>query len=623
MLRSMREGAKKPVMKFFLLFLAGGFALWGIGDVSTGLFSSGNKAIEASERSVPLAEAATEFERSRRGLGLNLSAGEAIEAGLLNEVMGALARRTLFAAEADKLGVTATREMQRRAIANTQAFKDEVGQFSQARFVQTLAQSGLSEEDYLRRLNFILLQEQIEAALAGGAKGGNHLAQIIAEHQLEQRIARLKIYPAQPEKITPPSEAELASFYETVKTGYDAPDLRSFKVVLVSPEQVMDQVSLSEDEVTQAFDLRRNEFITPERRQIRQMVFGEEAEANVAYDQLQSGKSFAEVAQATLGWNDDDTNLGLVTKEDLDGELANTAFTADQGSINRPVASVFGYHLLLVEEIQPGEELTLGDVRPQIEETLRNEKAIDLVYDLVNQLEDTLGTGATLAEAAASINLSVNIITDIDANGRDIDGNLMEDAFADLASDSQFLAQGWELELEEISQLVASAEDSFFVLQPIEEKLARPRGIEEVRARLITDWTKIQALATAKAAADNGLQNIQTTLANIAPTPAFSRTGAGLDNEAASLIADAAFAQNKGEAVLVETGEAVILVQTDEILAAESEARDTLQAQISATLDNLVQNDLTSALIITLSETHALEINTAGVEQLLIGQTSR
>ncbi|MEC7246195.1 MAG: SurA N-terminal domain-containing protein, partial [Pseudomonadota bacterium] len=117
MLRSMREGAKKPVMKLFLLFLAGGFALWGIGDVSTGLFSSGNKAIEASERSVPLAEAATEFERSRRGLGLNLSAGEAIEAGLLNEVMGALARRTLFAAEADKLSVTATREMQRRAIA--------------------------------------------------------------------------------------------------------------------------------------------------------------------------------------------------------------------------------------------------------------------------------------------------------------------------------------------------------------------------------------------------------------------------------------------------------------------------------------------------------------------------
>jgi len=37
-----------------------------------------------------------------------------------------------------------------------------------------------------------------------------------------------------------------------------------------------------------------------------------------------------------------------------------------------------------------------------------------MVYDLINQLEDSLGSGATLAEAAAGINLSVNMITDID-----------------------------------------------------------------------------------------------------------------------------------------------------------------------------------------------------------------
>ena len=47
MLQSMREGAKSPIMKAFLLFLAAGFALWGIGDISSGLFSDGNKAIKA------------------------------------------------------------------------------------------------------------------------------------------------------------------------------------------------------------------------------------------------------------------------------------------------------------------------------------------------------------------------------------------------------------------------------------------------------------------------------------------------------------------------------------------------------------------------------------------------
>ena len=51
MLRSMREGAKSPIMKIFLIFLAAGFALWGIGDMSGGFLSSGNKAIEAGEHS--------------------------------------------------------------------------------------------------------------------------------------------------------------------------------------------------------------------------------------------------------------------------------------------------------------------------------------------------------------------------------------------------------------------------------------------------------------------------------------------------------------------------------------------------------------------------------------------
>ena len=113
MLRSMREGAKSPVMKVFLLFLAAGFALWGIGDMSGGFLSSGNKAVQAGDQSVSATEAATEFERTRLSVGGGLSTGEALQAGLLNEVMGTLARRTLYQAEASRLGVTSTRDMQK------------------------------------------------------------------------------------------------------------------------------------------------------------------------------------------------------------------------------------------------------------------------------------------------------------------------------------------------------------------------------------------------------------------------------------------------------------------------------------------------------------------------------
>ena len=52
-------------------------------------------------------------------------------------------------------------------------------------------------------------------------------------------------------------------------------------------------------------------------------------------------------------------------------------------------------------------------------------------------------------------------------------------------------------------------------------------------------------------------------------------------------------------------------MRTDEVIAADAESRNSLQTQIADTLDNLVQADLSSALVITLSEKHALEINTA------------
>ena len=165
MLRSMREGAKSPIMKIFLIFLAAGFALWGIGDMSGGFLSSGNKAIEAGEHSVSATEAATEFERARITAGAGLSTGEALQAGLLNEVMGTLARQTLYLAEANELGITSTREMQKKAISREPAFRDENGQFSDFRFRQTLVQAGLNEPDFLTRLSKSLLQDQIEGSL--------------------------------------------------------------------------------------------------------------------------------------------------------------------------------------------------------------------------------------------------------------------------------------------------------------------------------------------------------------------------------------------------------------------------------------------------------------------------
>ena len=79
MLQAMRSGAKSPLMKFFLLFLAGGFALWGIGDGSTGLIGGSDKAISAGEQSLSPREVAIEFDRTRRAYLPNTTTEEAVQ----------------------------------------------------------------------------------------------------------------------------------------------------------------------------------------------------------------------------------------------------------------------------------------------------------------------------------------------------------------------------------------------------------------------------------------------------------------------------------------------------------------------------------------------------------------
>ena len=211
MLGAIRSGAKSPIMKVFLLFLAAGFALWGVGDVTTGLIGGSDKAISAGKEANSPAEVAIQFDRTRRSYMPNASLGEALQAGLLNEVAGALARDVVFRAEATDLGLTVTREMQRRVVASEQAFQDEFGEFSEGRFLQVLANAGLSEDDYLQQVDSALRREQLVFAVSAGIDQPKSIAKAMTAHELERRSAKLISIAVDPSSIAEPDERRLVS----------------------------------------------------------------------------------------------------------------------------------------------------------------------------------------------------------------------------------------------------------------------------------------------------------------------------------------------------------------------------------------------------------------------------
>ena len=618
MLQAMRSGAKSPIMKFFLLFLAGGFALWGIGDGSTGLIGGSDKAISAGDQSVSPREVAIEFDRTRRTYLPNTTTAEAMQGGLLNDVIGTMSREVLFRAENEDLGLTVTRAMQRDAIANEASFQDEFGQFSEGRFLQALAGAGFTEQEYLNRVDGVLQRQQLMTAISQGLRYDSALANVVAAHEMEKRTVKLSSFPVRPESIATPDDATIDSFFQENKPSYDAPQLRSAKIGSLSAAIIAEEITISDNEIRAAFDDRLDEFSTPETRSIRQSVCDDAATANAALDRLNNGEGFAAVAASMLEWTDADTNLGTVTKESLDGALVGPAFAAEAGAVVGPVQTAFGFHLLSIDTITAGGVTQLDDVREQIISTLSGEQAINLLYDRVNMLEDALGSGATIEEAIKKAGGRLDIATDIDRQGQTIDGMPAAGQVGELLQDGAILELIWDSELNEVSVIQEGSDDMFFVVNVSTETEPRERRLDEVRAQVISDYKRVEAVKSARAAAEAVAATADGDQ-DTAPVPAFRRNGIGLDHEAAGLIARAAFEQNSGDIQVIETGREAIAVRTIDIIpATDEELRDTSDLVLSV-MNSALRDDLTNLLLVSLSKKHDLQLNVPAVQQILIG----
>ena len=616
MLQALRGGAKSPIMKVFLVFLAGGFALWGVGDMTTGLIGGSDKAISAGDQSLSPREVAMEFGRARRSYLPNATVGEALQSGLLSEVTGALARDVVFGAEAQKLGIAVTRDMQRYAVANEPSFKDELGDFSQSRFISILANAGMSEEEYLNQIETTLRRAQIVDAIAAGATLPSSVAHTMTAHELERRTAKLVTVTVNTDAVAEPDESTLSSWFDEVKSRYDAPALRSARIGSIDPQMFLDEIEISDEAIRTAYQDRIDEFTTPEQRRVRQMVFDDAAVAGTAFERVSGGEEFAAVAQDLLGWSELDTQLGLVTRSDLDEALAEQVFATATGGIAGPVESAFGVHVLAVDEVIAGGEASLDDVRDAIRQTLQSESAIDLIFEKANILEDLVASGATIDEAIANVGGTAATLTDIDRRGNDIDGVPYAGEGTGLAEDSLVVEAVWSGDIGTPGVIQEGADEMFFIVEVTGETDPRGRDLAEVRNRAITDWKLVEAIKAARAEAEAvGAEALDSADA----TDAFRRTGTGLDHEAARLIATAAFGQKIGETRVVETGNEAIAVRTETVIPAEVEELADTAKLLADFTSGSIQRDILNTLASDLSQTHDLQVRLGGVQQLLMG----
>ena len=628
MLKSMRDGAKSTPMRAFLIILAIGFALWGIDDVFRAVGSS-DKAVEVGPVEISTVEAAREFERSRRRFMPQAGIGEAIASGLLSNVLTGLVQQSLFIAEADRMGLAVTREMEKKAIAEEPAFRDPAGQFSPIRFNDTLARVGLDEEGYIQFLGRVLLRNQVMDAVSGGMRYPPALAETLARWRLERRTVSHATVPVEPGRIAEPDDSAVRAWYDANSEAFDSPNLRFATVVLVEPETFLDEVVVGEQALAEAYEERADTYRQPERRDLRQMIFATPEEAEAAVDRLRGGADFAELAAELLGLAAEDIDLGTVTEDELTDSLAGTAFGAPSVGITDPVESPLGHHVLEVASITPASAVPLEEARESLAEELRLEAATDLVYERANRIDEVLAAGSTLEEAARETGASLVILDGMDRNGLDRDGSPIGGALEALATDTGFRESVWTSPVGEPGILEESGSDGFFVVRTDREEPARSRELAEVRGRVVevmklevavTDARKTAAAIAG--AADPGAAASAAGFPFSSPV-SLRRDGVGLDHASARLIASQAFDLEEGGTGYVETGDEAIVVTATAVASADE---DTVKQESELFRERLTLEMLEStelALLRGYEGRFGVSINPAAVQQVLTGATGR
>ncbi|MBO1074392.1 peptidylprolyl isomerase [Roseomonas marmotae] len=426
MLTALRRLAGTWLAKALFLLLILSFGIWGIEDVVRN-FGTDHAVARVNGDPVELPEAQTatrrEIARIQRQLGSGFDITPQISEGVARRAVESLIMDRVQRQEAARLGVVAPDQALQEYVWSIPAFHGSDGRFSRALLDNFLRNNGLTEPEFLALLQADLQRQQMIGAVRSGAAGPDAMTKPLLKWQQERRVADVVTLPlADAREPAAPDEAQLRRYHENNPDRFSAPEYRRLVLATLSPAVVASEIQPTEEELHAAFEARRAQFETPERREIEQAVMPSREAAEAIARQWRDGASFASIEEAAQAAGGQAINLGSLDRAALPvPALADAAFSLPADGVSEPVQTAFGWHVLKVTGIEPGHARSFDEVRPELTAELVREKAADLAYERANEVEDALGGGATLEEAAQRFGLPLSRLT-IDSRGLTQDG---------------------------------------------------------------------------------------------------------------------------------------------------------------------------------------------------------
>jgi foldase protein PrsA len=173
---------------------------------------------------------------------------------------------------------------------------------------------------------------------------------------------------------------------------------------------VTKDIKISDAQVAKNYEDNKEQYGTPEQREVRHILVKTRAQADKIYDQLQSGGNFAALAKqySTDPGSKDQGGKLTISKGQTVAPFDQTAFLLETNRISRPVKTQYGYHIIQpigavkAAKTQPLNKQLKDQIRQQLLQQKRDEAMTKWVQGLEDQYEDKVTYAAGFTPAASA-----------------------------------------------------------------------------------------------------------------------------------------------------------------------------------------------------------------------------
>jgi len=477
----------RVVMGLVMGFIVLSFTVWGIGDIFQGFSSKDLAKVGSTSITVDAYRNAYQFELQhlQQQLKRAVTNEEARTYGIDRQVLSRLISEATLDEKAKDLGLAISDRQIAESIVKDDTFKDASGKFDKMRFESILRENGFTERSFVTQQRDVYLRREIAQSISSNLEVPDVLVDAIHRFQDETRsIDYVVLPPSAAGQIAEPTKDDLDTYYQAHQQSYRTPEYRKVIMLTVSPAKVAAAEKISEDDLKKRYEETKERFTTPETRTIEQIAYPDEPTAQAARSQIDSGKTFQDLAKEK-NLTQTDIDLGTVTKASMiDKAVAEAAFALPEGEVSQPVKSRFGAVLLHVTKVNPAKTQPFSDVSNLISQELSVLRSRSTVSKLRDQIEDQRSSGKSLTEAAKSAGLEPETIDAVDATGRDKSGKMI----ADVATDPAILKAVFASDVGVDNDTIATKDGGtvWFEIASIEP--AHQQSLDDVKAQVEKGW---------------------------------------------------------------------------------------------------------------------------------------